>query len=94
MPLTPGKVYELDVEIWPTCIMLPAGFRLGLQIGGKDFERKIMEEGNEAWVSRGSGPWLHTHPRDRPVDVFGGDTTIYTGGDTASYLLLPIIKPH
>jgi uncharacterized protein len=94
MPLTPGKVYELDVEIWPTCIVLPAGFRLGLQIGGKDFEREILGEGNEAWVSRGSGPWLHTHPRDRPVDVFGGDTTIYTGGDTESYLLLPVIKPH
>jgi hypothetical protein len=45
-------------------------------------------------VSKGSGPWLHTHPRDRLTDVFSGETTVYTGGDTVSYLLLPIIKPH
>jgi len=24
-PLAPGQVYELDVEIWPTCIVVPAG---------------------------------------------------------------------
>ncbi len=36
-PLTPGKVYPLDIEIWPTCIEAPAGFRLGLTIRGKDY---------------------------------------------------------
>jgi len=35
-PLTPGKVYELDVEIWPTCIVIPSGYRLGLTVRGKD----------------------------------------------------------
>src|SRR5262249_57527803 len=29
-PLTPGQVYELDVEIWPTSIVAPAGYRLGM----------------------------------------------------------------
>jgi len=92
--LTPHQVYELDVEIWPTNVVLPAGFQLALQISGKDFERPPSDKSNEAWVSRGSGPWLHTHPEDRPTSIFGGRTRIHTGGNTASYLLLPIIEPH
>lgn len=92
-PLTPGKVYELDVEIWPTNVLLPKGFRLALQISGKDFERPLPPDvPNEAWVARGSGPFLHTHPEDRPEDKFGGEAKIFTGGDTASYLLLPVIE--
>ena len=27
--LKPGEVYEVDVEVWPTCIVVPAGFRIG-----------------------------------------------------------------
>ncbi|MTD53282.1 CocE/NonD family hydrolase [Amycolatopsis pithecellobii] len=92
-PLEPGQVYRVEVEIWPTCIVLPAGYRLGLQISGHDFEREPPDDPNEAWVSRGSGPWLHTHPEDRPSPVFSGRTTIHTGGDTASLLLLPVIPP-
>jgi hypothetical protein len=34
---------------------------------------------------------LHDEPADRPADIFGGVTTLYSGGDHASYLLLPII---
>jgi len=93
-PLSPGQIYELDVEIWPTCIILPAGFRIALQISGHDFERPPSDDPNEAWMSRGSGPWLHTNPVDRPESIFGGKTTIYTGAETASYLTLPIIEPH
>jgi predicted acyl esterase len=91
LPVKPNDVYELDIEIWPTNIILPAGFRLALQISGKDFEREMVQNLNEPWVAKGSGPWLHTHPEDRPADVFGGRTTIYTGGKTGSRILLPII---
>jgi predicted acyl esterase len=37
-PLTPGQVYECDVEILPTSIVLPAGWRLALTVRGKDYE--------------------------------------------------------
>ncbi len=92
-PLTPGEVYELNVEIWPTHIILPAGFRLGLQVGGKDFERPLPPDTpNEAWVARGSGPWLHNLEEDRPGEVFGGQTTVWSGGQgRESFLLLPVI---
>lgn len=92
-PLTPHQVYELDIEILPTHIILPAGYRLALQIGGKDFERPERPgEDEHAWKGRGSGPFLHNHPVDRPADVFGGKTTIHTGGQTSSFLSLPIIQ--
>lgn len=94
-PLKPGEVYELDVEIWPTHIILPKGFKLVLQIGGKDFERPLPEgsEGSKvAWMARGSGPFLHAHEDDRPKEVFGAETTIWTGGDRSSWLLLPVIE--
>ena len=90
-PLSPGQVYKVDIEIWPTGIIIPAGFQLALQISGHDFERPTPDGANEAWVAKGSGPWLHTHPEDRPKEVFGGQTTIHTGSEHPSYLLLPII---
>src|SRR6516164_1616325 len=34
-PLVPERIYEIDIEIWPTCIILPAGFRLAINIAGK-----------------------------------------------------------
>ncbi|MEJ2433720.1 MAG: CocE/NonD family hydrolase, partial [Pseudolabrys sp.] len=36
-PLKKGQVAELDIEIWPTCIVVPAGYRIGLSIRGKDY---------------------------------------------------------
>ena len=36
-PLKKGEVVDLDVEIWPTSIVIPKGYRLGLSIRGKDY---------------------------------------------------------
>ena len=36
--LKPGEVYEVDVEVWPTCIVVPAGYRIALSVRGKDYE--------------------------------------------------------
>jgi len=92
-PLEPGKVYELDIEIWPTNILLPAGYTISLQIKGTDFARPIPPcQKYGEYVTLGSGPFLHNSPEDRPAEIFGGETTIYTGPDTASYLLLPMIS--
>jgi hypothetical protein len=94
-PLTPGEVYELDVEIWPTSIVVPAGYRLGLTLRGSDYEYEgELEEsrlGTFKHELTGVGPFLHDDPIDRPVEVFGGLVTVHTGPGTPSQLLLPVI---
>lgn len=92
-PLEPGKIYELDVEIWPTNVTLPKGSQFALQISGKDFERLLPpSQPDEPWSMRPASLCTHNHVGDRPKDIFAGETTIYTGGKSASYLLLPLIK--
>lgn len=81
-PLEPDEIYPLDVEVWPTNFVFPAGYRLELRIQGKDFERSEVIRGMS-----GSGIFMHT---DRSEE-FHGENTIYTGGQSASYLLLPVI---
>lgn len=92
-PLEPGKVYELDIEIWPTNILLPKGAQLSLQISGKDFERPLpSDQPDEPWAMRNPSICTHSHVADRPDSIFGGETTIFTGGETPSCLLLPFIE--
>jgi predicted acyl esterase len=95
-PLSKGKPVELDIEIWPTSIAVPAGYRIGLSVRGKDYEYggasggKLSNFKNEL---TGCGPFLHNDPRDRPPAVFSGTTGLHFGRDKAAYLLLPIIPP-
>jgi predicted acyl esterase len=89
-PLTPGHLYELDIEIWPTSIVVPPGHTLALTIRGKDHESgKPIEL--EYQTMSGVGGFVHDDPRDRPADVFDNQVTLHTGGDQPSYLLLPVI---
>ncbi len=91
--LTPGDVYEVDVEIWPQCIVLPKGYQISINIAGQDFDRPGPSV--DAYIpSRGSGVFLHDHPVDRPKEVFGGRTTLHTGPKYPSYLLMPVIPKN
>ena len=95
-PLTPGQVYELDVEIWPTCIVVPAGYRLGLSVRGRDYEYPGGPSaglGTLGAVFTGVGPFLHDDPADRPPAVFGRNVTIHCGPRQPSHVLLPVIPP-
>jgi len=90
-PLKPGVPVELDIEIWPTCIVVPAGYRIALTIRGRDYEH----DGAAATLSnmknpmRGCGPFTHDDPTDRPPAVFGGKVTLHF--DKPPFLLLPVI---
>jgi hypothetical protein len=85
-PLTPGEVYEIEIEIWPASIALPAGYTISLVLAGRDFERP-----GATGPLRGSGLFTHTDPLDRPPERHGGEHTVHTGGGRESYLLLPVI---
>jgi hypothetical protein len=39
VPIPMDDVYELDVEIWPTSIVLPKGYRVHQHLPGSRFER-------------------------------------------------------
>ncbi|MBT4741495.1 MAG: CocE/NonD family hydrolase [Rhodospirillaceae bacterium] len=94
--LTPGQSVGVDVEIWPTSIVVPAGYRIGLTMRGKDYENantsgeRLSNFKNEL---KGCGPFLHDDPRDRPAGVFDGETTLHVGDSETGYILLPFIPP-
>ena len=95
-PLTPGEVVDLDIEIWPTSIVVPAGYRIGLTLRGNDYEYEGESGGylsNFKNELKGCGPFLHDDPRDRPLEIFGGTTTLHIDTEQPGYLLLPIIPP-
>ena len=96
-PLAPGEVVELEIEIWPTCVVVPPGYRIGLTVRGRDYEYPGPSGGRLSSFKnelRGCGPFLHDDPRDRPPDIFGGKVTLHSGPDQAAYLLLPVIPPR
>ena len=92
-PLTPGTPVELDIEIWPTSIVIPAGYKLSLSVRGKDYE----VDGTDAapphapYAMKGVGPFTHTHPQDRPPEIFGGTNTLHFADGKMPYVLLPVI---
>ena len=93
LPLTPGEVYELDVEILPTCLVVPAGYRIGLTIRGRDYVypgsagTRLSHFKN---ALTGCGPFLHDDPDDRPGHIFQNQVTVHTGPTWPSSLLLPV----
>lgn len=91
--LEPGRPVELDVEIWPTSIVVPAGWRIGLTVQGKDYEQEgpVSQLSNVKNAMKGCGPFLHDDPEDRPPAIFGGKTTLHAGEGMQPYLLAPFI---
>jgi predicted acyl esterase len=85
-PARPGRAYPVAVEMWPTCVVLPAGFRLALTVAGRDFARPAGADG-----FHGSGPFAHDDQADRPPARMSAITRLHTGARTPSSLLLPVI---
>ena len=92
-PLTPDIPVEVDVEIWPTSIVVPAGYRIAFTVRGKDYEYDGTDAApaHAAYPMRGVGPFTHTDPHDRPSAVFGGRNTLHFSPSMAPYVLLPVV---
>jgi predicted acyl esterase len=92
-PLKPGEPVELDIEILPTSIVVPKGYRLALTVRGKDYEvdGRDIALPNAPYPMKGVGPFLHIDPDDRPADIFATRNTLHFAAGRAPYLLLPII---
>ena len=93
-PLTPGEVYELDIEVWPTCVVVPKDHRIALTVRGKDYVYPGGGGGklsNVAHEFTGVAVFFHNDPKDRPASVFAKDVTLHAGPDRAAYVMLPVI---
>jgi predicted acyl esterase len=95
-PVVPGQVYQADIEIWPTSLVIPAGYRVALTVRGRDYEHRHHGGVRLATFSgdmTGCGPFRHDDPRDRPPAITGSRQTLWAGGAREAYLLLPVIPP-
>jgi predicted acyl esterase len=92
-PLTPGEPVELDVEIWPTSIVAPPGYRLALTVRGKDYEvdGRDIALPNAPYPMKGVGPFLHINADDRPPEIFATRNTLHFAAGRQPHVLLPII---
>ena len=101
-PLTPGEKYTVDVDFYPTCIVLPKGYRIAVTIRGKDSLYPGMpRELCEKFATRtplpvnfseiGLGALIHDDPTDRPPEIFDSDVTLHFDPDNAPYLQIPVI---
>jgi predicted acyl esterase len=90
-PLTPGEVYELDIEIWPTSIVVPKGWTVALTVQGKDYQYSDEVKRVGWFTMTGVGPFKHDDPTDRPAELFDGEVTLHLGGGRENYVLVPVI---
>jgi predicted acyl esterase len=93
-PITPDEVYQADVEIWPTSVVIPAGYRVALTVRGRDYEVHYPAAprlGSFKNEMTGCGPFLHDDPVDRPPQLTHSTQTLWHGPSRQSYLLLPVI---
>ena len=92
-PLRPGEPVELDVEIWPTSIVVPPGYRLALTVRGKDYEvdGRDIALPNAPYPMKGVGPFLHIDAGDRPPEIFATRNTLHFAAGRQPYALLPVI---
>jgi predicted acyl esterase len=91
--LRPGEKVPLDVEIWPTCIVVPAGYRIALSVRGRDYEwdGPAASLSNMKNPMKGCGPFVHDDDQDRPPEIFHNQVSIHFGGEHTNRLLLPVI---
>ena len=77
LPVLPGEVYPVDVEIWPTNVVLEPEARLVFEVSSGD--------------TQGSGIFTHMGTDDRSADKLKGKNHIHFGPPFANYVTLPII---
>ncbi|KAF7588820.1 hypothetical protein BBP40_005174 [Aspergillus hancockii] len=77
LPVMPGEVYPVDVEIWPTNIVVEKGGKLVLEVSSGD--------------TQGSGIFQHNDPTDRSPKKLQGTNHIHFGPAYENYVTLPVI---
>ncbi|KAJ4154908.1 hypothetical protein LMH87_000179 [Akanthomyces muscarius] len=76
-PMIVNNIYEVDVEMWPTSVIVSPGNRLLFEVSSGD--------------TGGSGLFLHQDSVDREARRFAGLNHIHFGNGMHNYVQLPII---
>ena len=93
-PSGPGRDLRARGRDLAHSIVIPAGYRLALTIRGSDYRYggELSEFAQRFhYADAGRAVQARRDPEDRPDDVFSGQVTIHVGGQTDSYLLVPVI---
>ncbi|KAK3351021.1 Alpha/Beta hydrolase protein [Neurospora tetraspora] len=77
LPVKAGEVYGVDVELWPTNVVVGVGGRIVLEVASGD--------------TQGAGIFQHNSETDRPGSKFAGQNHIHFGDGFDNYVTLPII---
>ncbi|KAH7146513.1 X-Pro dipeptidyl-peptidase protein-like protein [Dactylonectria macrodidyma] len=78
-PVKNNEVYSVQVELWPTNVIVETGGKLIFEVGSGD--------------TQGCGLFQHTNTVDRPEAIFKGTNSIHFGEGRENYVTLPIIPP-
>ncbi|KAI5849167.1 Alpha/Beta hydrolase protein [Tricharina praecox] len=76
-PVIPGEIYPVDVEIWPTNVVVEKGARIVFEVASGD--------------TQGSSIFLHNEITDRPEKIFRGRNHLHFGPKFHNYVTLPVI---
>ncbi|KAI0023549.1 X-Pro dipeptidyl-peptidase C-terminal non-catalytic domain-containing protein [Xylariomycetidae sp. FL0641] len=76
----PGEVYAVDVEMWPTNVVVAKGNRIVFEVASGD--------------TQGSGIFQHNDETDRSPAKFAGQNHINFGEGMDNYVTLPVIPPE
>jgi predicted acyl esterase len=76
-PVIPGDVYAVDVEVWPTNVIVEKGGKLVFEIGSGD--------------TQGSGIFQHNDPTDRSEERFAGINHVHFGPKSVNWVTLPVV---
>jgi len=90
--LNPDEIYAATVEIWPTCIVIPKGYRLGLSIRGNDYVYPgdlSAVSGKIGQPATGVGPFRHDDVEDRPKAIFDNTVTVHANPQQLAYIDIP-----
>ncbi|KAK3378387.1 X-Pro dipeptidyl-peptidase C-terminal non-catalytic domain-containing protein [Podospora didyma] len=77
LPVKAGEVYAVDVELWPTNVVVDQGGKTVVEVSSGD--------------TQGSGIFQHNSQIDRPVSKFAGQNHIHFGDGLENYVILPVI---
>ena len=79
-PVIPGDVYPVDVEIWPTNVVVEKGAKIVFEVSSGD--------------TQGSGIFQHNHPEDRSEKKLAGMNHISFSERYLNWVTLPIVPPR